>query len=556
MTTSPTYSSGASSADFRAVNHLKRSNEEYVLNITDEDNSTTTKRKNKYKPGEITQEQFNENILKFFINSNISLDVINDPFFKKIFNGLNITERGLNLIPKNILTILIEDCYDREIRAIKHDLSNAKNVRVTVTYWPATKKTLEVTANWIDSSLQLKRKKLAYRIISTGTKSQDDYIKEIHAEFGIDHHQNLISVNVTNLVNVFMDFALDIENTIIRYTDENIFRLPSGPKKSTLNCNLASTTVKSIPQNTETRIKDVHNQVIEKCTNLWNCIGQPKFDKIIHRITGRTICKPKLSWSILYDPLKQILSIQDKIPQLYKELKLKIALNDNDFKYIDEYLRCLNPIADAVDKIQDDSFKPGMFLPCLVSLRNKLIKLNKVPFVLCKKIAETYLEVFETRFSDYLEVPSPLYLALANAALAHPYFKDKWMTCLHPEYELKIRAHFKATVVKNVLCLDEKSQEQNKDAFFDFDIVTLDEDLRKYKLKQLKADSIISRYLGDSNTELNMLTRYPEMDTVFNQYNNPMMFYKLLPDFEMINLLSSRDNLFEKRLLLKSNMCR
>lgn len=54
----------------------------------------TTSKTKKSNEKKLTQEQFDENILKYFIHSMIPLRAVEDPYFSKIFTDLNISERA------------------------------------------------------------------------------------------------------------------------------------------------------------------------------------------------------------------------------------------------------------------------------------------------------------------------------------------------------------------------------------------------------------------------------------------------------------------------------
>lgn len=123
----------------------------------------------------------------------------------------------------------------------------------------------------------------------------------------------------------------------------------------------------------------------------------------------------------------------------------------NDFQYINKYLRCSKPIAEALDIIQGEkNMYYGVLLPCLVSLRKKLQKLNKEPLVFCKKLAEKYLESVETQFSEFFDVSSKVSQNAVVAAMSYPRFKDKWLACINIEYHSRIKSVFKGAVVKEI----------------------------------------------------------------------------------------------------------
>ncbi|XP_022814700.1 uncharacterized protein LOC111348347 [Spodoptera litura] len=567
----------------------------------------------------ISQDQFNENIFKFFIHSMIPLQAIDDHFFKKIFADLNISANGLYVPSRRTLGRLIDDYFNKEITKIKSELRNVDEVCTTADIWSAkTRSFLGVTAHWLDTNLKRKSETLACRRFS-GTHSYDRIallLDAVHAEFGLDSRKVLAAVtdNGSNFVKAFKEFGIDLENcenfthniddnsepaessileedshidviSVAHFStynevdslafDENIIpqsiilELPVHLRCCANKLNLCATTdANKVLQNNDTSIGNIHNQVIKKCNNLWNSASRPKSAEIILDIVGHTLSKPGITrWNSLYDSLKQIASIQEKSVQLHVALGMTNVLRDDDFHYIKEYLRCSKPIAEALDILQgEQDMYYGILLPCLVSLRKKLQKLNRESLTFCQMLVKKYLESVETRFAEFFDFSSKVAQNAAVAAMSYPRFKDKWLACVNIEYHSRIKSIFKGAVIKEIHEAPETLQVTPnniyEDRYFEFDTDSSEPDSGDMnQIQRSKADAIISHFLADQDRDVSMLIRYPEIKRVFKKYNTPLPssgpVERLFSYATMTNLPKSHrlsDEMFEKRVLLKSNL--
>lgn len=164
---------------------------------------------------------------------------------------------------------------------------------------------------------------------------------------------------------------------------------------------------------------NINNQVIKKCNNLWNSAGRPKSAEII------------TMWNSIYDALKQIATIQEKSLHLHLALGITNVLRDNDFQYIKEYLHCSKPITEALDILQgEQEMYYGILLPCLVSLRKKLQKLNREYLTFCQMLINKYLNSVETRFAEVFDFSSKVAQNVTVSACLTPDSKTNGLLVL------------------------------------------------------------------------------------------------------------------------------
>ncbi|CAB3222644.1 unnamed protein product [Arctia plantaginis] len=150
----------------------------------------------------------------------------------------------------------------------------------------------------------------------------------------------------------------------------------------------------------------MHHNAIEKCNILWNAAGRPKTAEIIQGVLGHTLSKPGVTrWNSLYDAMKQIYSIKDKNIQLHRALCLRNYIIDREYEYINEYITCSCPIAEALDILQGEAIMYyGLLIPCLMALRKKLQKLENIPLTYCHDLAAAYRQSVERRFDEFFKL--------------------------------------------------------------------------------------------------------------------------------------------------------
>uniref|UniRef100_A0A2A4JC28 HAT C-terminal dimerisation domain-containing protein n=1 Tax=Heliothis virescens TaxID=7102 RepID=A0A2A4JC28_HELVI len=605
------------------VTHLKRKHGETALNdyktyfgSNKKTKKTTSEPQSQSKAKKVSQEEFNGNIVKFFIHSMIPLRAIEDPYLKKSYENAGMCQNGLTLMSRRSLGRVMQDYYTKEIQDIKTVLRDTLYVCTTADIWSGKKRSfIGVTAHWITSDLQRKSKTLACRRFK-GTHSYDRIaflLEDIHGAFGIDSRKVLSTItdNGSNFVKAFKEFGVEIDTCdsieVVEFNDidpdvEDIFNasedvqsevssttshdksetdplplenarvsleLPAHLRCSAHKLNLCATTdAGKVLRNQNTLLSKTHERVINKCNKLWNAAGRPKSAEVIQTVLGHTLSRPgDTRWNSTYDALGQIYAIKDKSISLYEVLKISGSgqLWQNEFNYIDEYLKCSKPIAEALDILQGekDMFY-GLLLPCLLSLRRKLKKLCNENFFYCNDLARKHLESLNNRFNDIFDFSNAKAQNAAIAAISLPRFKTKWFTCIPIEEHQRLKTFFKAAIAKEVTENAEFSSainKQNKEDFFQFDSSSSDTEEDVCRVQRSKADLIVSCYLSDMDRELNSLHRYPEVKKVFIKYNTPLPssapVERLFSYATMINHPKSHrlsDEMFEKRVVLKANL--
>lgn len=543
-----------------------------------------------------SQESFSRDIMKFFAHAMIPLKSVDNPYFTQIFKNLNIENYGLKLVNHQSLGHLLSDDYITQGLAIKQELMSIEYICTTVDLWSDYKQCfLGVTIHWIEpDNLQRKSIALACRKF-TGARSNEsigDLVQEIYSVYGIENSKIVATVtdNGSNFINAFKTFNIHTSNTKKEaYCEDNVNDCSDGDTKdsdtlyidtndqefalanvqpSHLSCCshvlnvIVSVDANKVLKGENTHLVDIHQQVLEKCYILWNENEQLKSAEIIQNILGHALNKPdETCWNNFHISLKQISSIKEKNAKLHITLGLKNPFRDQEFEYIEEYLSCTKPIAEALDILQKESNTYyGILLPTLLALRNNLQKLTRNDFVFCKPLSEVLIESVEKRFDIFFNISS--YSTQAEnaiiAALCYPRFKNKWLSCFDPRHHSGLRNLLLATALKEFSAKaapsDKTCNDLKEDDFYNFD-----SDPSRSE-PQSKAEDLIERFFADGSRDLIILERYPEIKNIFLKYNTPLPSLgpveRLLSHANIIHCLSTNkvSDMFEQKVVLKANL--
>lgn len=84
--------------------------------------------------------------------------------------------------------------------------------------------------------------------------------------------------------------------------------------------------------NSHENMKLLYDDVIKKCTSLWNLTRSPKKYEIIVETLGEALKRPVATrWNSLFDCFKQLLKLKDKLLILNVQMDIADPLTANDF---------------------------------------------------------------------------------------------------------------------------------------------------------------------------------------------------------------------------------
>ena len=225
----------------------------------------------------------------------------------------------------------------------------------------------------------------------------------------------------------------------------------------------------------------------------------------------------------------------------------------------------MQPLAEAIDVLQGEKYcYYGYLLPTLVCLRKKIETLAvKDTINVCKPLLNAIKNSLQSRFKNFFEIEGAGKLA-AMAAVTHPKFKVRWLTCLDDETQEKVRTLF-LQVASEELGSNRNSESEaghtSEDDFFDFGETLLTAPAQLDRgLHRGDAEIEVSRYISRPDRSLEMLKDFPLIRKLFLHFNTPLpssaaverlFSYATLMDIPKFNRLT--DAHFEDRVLFKAN---
>lgn len=84
--------------------------------------------------------------------------------------------------------------------------------------------------------------------------------------------------------------------------------------------------------NLRENIKLLYDEIMKKCTSLWNLTRSPKQYEIMVETLGEALKRPVVTrWNSLFDCLKQLIKLKDKLLILRAQLNIADPLTTIDF---------------------------------------------------------------------------------------------------------------------------------------------------------------------------------------------------------------------------------
>jgi len=189
---------GSMSSTSNFKSHLKRRHDQSVLDSYDNYLSekrlkiSDSRKDNRVHREKYSQEQFEKDITNFIIHSMVPLRTVENPFFKKIFENIGITNK-INVPSRRNLGRRIHNLFEDTKEKIINDIKNIKYVCTTTDVWSSKKRSfLGVTIHWIDvDNFQRRSSSLACRRFR-GTHSYEkisDLLQDIHLEYNLNSNK-------------------------------------------------------------------------------------------------------------------------------------------------------------------------------------------------------------------------------------------------------------------------------------------------------------------------------------------------------------------------------
>ncbi|XP_031632092.1 uncharacterized protein LOC116346286 isoform X2 [Contarinia nasturtii] len=318
---------------------------------------------------------------------------------------------------------------------------------------------------------------------------------------------------------------------------------------------------------------DKYSKVMDKLNLIWNVTQSRLKTELFEKYTESKLVKPhRIRWNKLYDAIERILSIN--------EVKLKAActvvtipvLDKDDYTFLNEYMKVIQPIAEALKALEGNRDTFGSYLPTLFGLKFKLDELKKTRLKFCKPLLQNVCDGFSTRFCNMMDLNSPKSIPLYMAMVTNPSFKLNYLSHNTPMSVLKKIQNMLLKAAEE-LANDEKNDSPEGNCTEPATIVTnklatsflIKNDVSsKFKSSMNMNFNVvreINTYLGSPcNHEYEYLNQYPNIKQLFLKFNcirsSEAICERMFSYAGMIFTDKRRkmtDDLFESLLLLHMN---
>lgn len=213
-----------------------------------------------------------------------------------------------------------------------------------------------------------------------------------------------------------------------------------------------------------------------------------------------------------------------------------------------------------IDSLQAEKCYYGILLPTLVSVKKRInTLLIRQDIVYCKPILNQIINRIEKRFATLFDVNEQNIDGII-AAISHPAFKGRWLSSFSKEDQRIIHTRFIEAVSKEAL---NESSTASVEKNPNFDFGSPDDTIDEFQpsMSQGEVTAEVTRYLKNSDCQLSILERFPEIRKTFLRYNTPLpssaSVERLFSNSTMLNLPKYdklNDQHFEQRVLAKVNL--
>ena len=524
-----------------------------------------------------------ELITDFIVECGVPLSTVTEPSFKRLLQGISGGKQT------SISTYSLNQEIDRQFAVLQSEnlakLKQAQFVSTTTDVWSNRKRSfLGVTAHFIKEDT-LSRESLPLACPRfLGTHSYDriaDLFGQILDNYELSPSKVVKTTtdNGSNFIKSFKEFGIHVKNApgevfeedvdddcdeVIPVDSEALLSnetekspwLPPHERCCSHTLSLVATTDAKKAKYSAAD-KRLHNSALGKASALFNKVNYPKSAEVIKNVIGRSLKAPCVTrWNSLFDSLQDLLKIPpDTVNKLCEQLQIPV-FKDIDLQFLSEYIKVLEPVAKALDKLQGEEVCfYGHIIPVLRQTHSCLVKLSQSELSYNAPLVEALINGLNTRFSSFLNQNSDVREAMI-ATVTIPSFKMK------PILKQKREELQKCLIVlAEKLPLPEERRDSEREKSDDFFTFSDDEDENGQKCPSKNYAAVeVMQYLADTSVSVDSLHRFPLMKKLFIRFNTPLPssapVERLFSQASLI-LVARRgqlkDDKFEKLLLLKAN---
>jgi len=300
-----------------------------------------------------------------------------------------------------------------------------------------------------------------------------------------------------------------------------------------------------------------------KCYGIWNKSSRSTgCAEKIKDICGTYFTKPcDTRWNSLYDSLSSLLKKKDTLNKVCSELNVP-TLQEHELEFIQQYCNCVQPVADALDRLQGENHTfYGELIPTLLTVKKKLQTISAQKPKHCEWLPKALLQGLQKRFESYLSLSLAQKDAII-AAISHLKMKLRWIPASKVQEMRELFIDVAVQVGKLSSPTNKiDNDEPPSDNFLIFENAEVSaRSICSDETLELTIRQECVHYFGDNLTEFIMLNKYPTIQQIFMNYNTTLpssapverlFSYGSLVLSPKRKLLSDKN--FEQLLLLKVN---
>ncbi|KAH8404347.1 hypothetical protein KR222_002878 [Zaprionus bogoriensis] len=533
---------------------------------------------------ESDSDAFENRIMDYIIDSSLPVSTVETSSFRNLFRGTN-----LQVLSQAKLERQLDERYTKMCANLKQLIGANKYVCMTADIWSSRECSfLGYTCHWLNQNYQRKSVALACKRFSGDQRQAKEIIGDIHSEFELNNLKIVATItrNGSNFCREFKEFGIvtEIENdnseefTISMEDFKQV--LPNHMLCASYSFNklVSADFMELLGKNIA--LKQRHEQIFEKCAQLWCKCSCPKTAETITAVLCEAPVIPSISsWYSIYDAISYLLRHKQQLAELCGKLSLHNAcFAASDIAYLEEYSTVMAPIAQTIAFLQNDNnLSYGCLIPALISLCVKLKRVSDA----CelndlKEVAIGLQAKLKLRFSEYFQLTAVANSAIIATVLC-PNIKMRWFNVLD-----KVSAHNRSAddihgividaVVRHLKALEDLEKptlartacSNKREDFYEFEAFDNACDLDRSPSSSSKlTEEVTSQfhgYLQDPGTSFELLERYPLLLDLSIKHNTPLTssapVERLLSFMNIIRFSRRSDPTnypFEKLVLLKAN---
>uniref|UniRef100_A0A1A9ZY38 Uncharacterized protein n=1 Tax=Glossina pallidipes TaxID=7398 RepID=A0A1A9ZY38_GLOPL len=486
------------------------------------------------------QDQFHYKLLDFLIGTNQQFSLVESTYFIELLAYCNMP---VQLKPAEYYKQLVKDaCIFKKNALANFFTQTLCYLCLSVDTWCISNYVYTgIACHWIDELFQRQSSMLSCRRCNQSDDIEKDInetIQNIQQTFALKSEKivTILCYNIRNCEDSLRKHCLNVDSFKSENVANDVKFLSLSLHDSMDVLRLHKIWCDDLVTLLTDDKRSLHAKVWEKCCSLWQSSQDFKYHYDILNILDSKLTPPSLfNLTSIYSSLKQLLGFKSKL-SLLCQLFEKTDLTPTEIEYIEELVLIYEPWASAFEFLnlpQNQYY--GCFLPTLVTLKVKLIKLhNSQRMRLLQDLLWQLKEKLLQQFKPYYELNESIYEAIL-AAISYPPVKTRFLMGLQDTsvgYNFQVRSLLlrygkdyhnpenPTDLAKSDLHQPTVNSLTSATDFFDFgdNAQCVDSDLLVPITLKLEIDS----YLADMDYSLTSLQKYPTIRHLFYRFNTPL----------------------------------